>query len=184
MSCCQHRSPWPSLAARLYCPSLPGGYPGLTLYRYRAVVYRFKLIVLTFARPCEGVHRSSSLMSLSLLLQQCPTCLVRLTWVVFVTGGGWPYSCCFVGCCLQDLSNTTRSIFVLLPSSLFSIYFVCIHVVHPYSSIDTTTAWKKLCFISSVRSNFHMTNSLSLAVHTFARCVLMSFSVDETLLPR
>ena len=33
-----------------------------------------------FARPCVGVHksRSTSLMSSSLLLQQCPACLVRL----------------------------------------------------------------------------------------------------------
>ena len=55
------------------------------------------------ACPCEGVHRSTSLMSLSLLLQQCPTCLVHLTLIIFVMGGRWPYSCCFVGCCLQDL---------------------------------------------------------------------------------
>ena len=37
-----------------------------------------------FARPCVGVHKSTSLMSSSLLLQQCPACLVRLTWIVFV----------------------------------------------------------------------------------------------------
>ena len=36
-----------------------------------------------FARPCVGVHKSTSLMSSSLLLQQCPACLVRLTWIVF-----------------------------------------------------------------------------------------------------
>ena len=56
-----------------------------------------------FARPCVGVHKSTSLMSSSLLLQQCPTCLVRLTWIVFVIGGRWPYSWCLVGCCHQDL---------------------------------------------------------------------------------
>ena len=33
-------------------------------------------------------------MSSSPLLQQCPACLVRLTWIVFVMGGKWPYSCC------------------------------------------------------------------------------------------
>ena len=43
-------------------------------------------------------------MSLSLLLQQCPACLVRLTCIVFVMGGRWPYSWCFVGCCCQELS--------------------------------------------------------------------------------
>ena len=55
-----------------------------------------------FARPCEEVHRSTSLMSSSLLFKQCPACLVCLTWIVFMMGGKWPYSCCFVGCCLQD----------------------------------------------------------------------------------
>ena len=39
-----------------------------------------------FARPYVRVHRSTSLMNSSLLLQKCPACLVRLTWIVFVTG--------------------------------------------------------------------------------------------------
>ena len=34
-----------------------------------------------FAQSYEGVHRSTSLMSSSLLLQQCPACLVCLTWI-------------------------------------------------------------------------------------------------------
>ena len=65
-----------------------------------------------FARPCVGVHKSTSLMSLSLLLQECPACLVRLTWIVFVIVGRWPYSWCLVGCCRQDLFNIARSILV------------------------------------------------------------------------
>ena len=63
-----------------------------------------------FARLYVGVHRITSLMSSSLLLQQCPACLVRLTWTVFVMGGRWPHSWCFVGCCVQDLLSITRSI--------------------------------------------------------------------------
>ena len=55
-----------------------------------------------FARPCVGIHKSTSLMSSSLLLQQCPACLVRLTWIVFVIGGRWPYSWCLVGCCCRE----------------------------------------------------------------------------------
>ena len=62
-----------------------------------------------FARPYVGVHWSTSLMSSSLLLQQCPACLVRLTWIVFVMGGSWPYSWCLVRCCHQDLFSITRS---------------------------------------------------------------------------
>ena len=55
-----------------------------------------------FVRPYVGVHRSTSLMSSPLPLQQCPACLVRLTWIVFVMGGRWPYSLFLVGCCRQD----------------------------------------------------------------------------------
>ena len=65
-----------------------------------------------FAQPYVGVHRSTSLMSSSLLLQQCPACLVRLTWIVFVVGGRWPYSWCLVRCCRQDLFNIACSILV------------------------------------------------------------------------
>ena len=65
-----------------------------------------------FARPYVGVHRSTSLMSSSLLLQQCPACLVRLTWIVFVMGGRWPYSWCFLGYCHQDLLNIALNILV------------------------------------------------------------------------
>ena len=45
-----------------------------------------------FTGPYAGVHRITSLMSSSLLLQQCPACLVCLTCIVFVMGGRWPYS--------------------------------------------------------------------------------------------
>ena len=63
-----------------------------------------------FARPCVGVHKNTSRMSSSLLLQQCPACLVRLTWIVFVIGRRWPYNWCLVGCCRQDLFEIARSI--------------------------------------------------------------------------
>ena len=66
-----------------------------------------------FARPCVGIHKRTSLMSSSLLLQQCPACLVRLTWIVFVIGGRWPYSWCLVGCCCQDLFRIARSILAI-----------------------------------------------------------------------
>ena len=66
-------------------------------------------------------------------------------------GGRWSYSCWFLVYCLQDLFNIAQSILVQLPSSFFSIRLVSAHVVHPYSSIDTTVAWKKLRFILSDR---------------------------------
>ena len=47
-----------------------------------------------------------------------------------------------------------------------------------------TAAWKKLRFILSVRSDFHIVDSLLIAAHAFVNLVSMSFSVDSTLLPR
>ena len=44
-----------------------------------------------FDWPYAGVHRSTSLTISSLLLQQCPACLVHLTCIVFEIGGRWPY---------------------------------------------------------------------------------------------
>ena len=122
-------------------------------------------------------------MSSSLLLQQCPACLVHLIWMVFKMGGRLLYSCCFVGCCLQDSFNIANSILVQLPSSFFSMHLVSIHVVHQYSSTDMTTAWGKLGFILSDRFDSHMTDNLSIALCAFASRILMSFSIDETLLP-
>ena len=57
-------------------------------------------------------------------------------------------------------------------------------MVHPYSIIVTTTAWKKSPLILTDWSHFHMIDSLSIAIHMFTRYILISLSVDETLLPR
>ena len=65
-----------------------------------------------FSRPYAGVHRSTSLMSSSLHLQQCPACLVCLAWIVFVMRGRWRYSWWLAGCCRQDLFNIARNILV------------------------------------------------------------------------
>ena len=65
-----------------------------------------------FARPYVGVHRITSVMSSSVLLQQCSACLLRLTWIVFVMGGRWPYCWFLVVFCRQYLFNIARSILV------------------------------------------------------------------------
>ena len=118
-------------------------------------------------------------MSSSLLLQQCPTCFVGLIWMVLEMEGWWSYSCCFVECCFQDLFNIARSILVQLPSSFLSIRLVSVLVVHPYSCMDPTAAWKKLCFILSDKSDFNMTDNRSIADYAFASRILMSFSEER-----
>ena len=170
----------PSLSTPPYRPLLLAGLQVYILYRHRATVCSRP----AFACPCEGVYINTSFKTSSLLLQQCPACLVRLILIVFVMVSWWPYNCCFVGCCLQDLFSIARSILVELLSSFFSICLVSVHVVHPYSSINTTAPREKLRFILSVRSDFHMTGSLSIGVDAFASHVLMSGLVDEILLSR
>ena len=64
------------------------------------------------AWPYAGIHRSTSLMSSFLILLQCPACLVRLTCIVSVMGGRWPYTWCLVGCYRLDLFNIARNILV------------------------------------------------------------------------
>ena len=107
--CHQHRYLWPSLATPPNHSSLPTGPQGYTPYPHRAAVFRFKLVTLLLLGHVKG---SIGVYHSSLLLQQCPACLVRLTLIVFVMGGRWPYSCCFVGCYLQDLFNIAHSILV------------------------------------------------------------------------
>ena len=87
---------------------------------------------LTLACPCEVVQRKMLLMSLSLLLQLCPECLDHLIWMVLEMGGRWPYSCCFVGCCFQDLFNTT-----------FKYIYIYIYIYQPLRS---GRIWHKVHF--------------------------------------
>ena len=55
----------------------------------------------------------------------------------------------------------------------------CINIV----DLTRTLFGKKLRFILSDESDFDIINNLSIAVYAFASRILMSFSVDETLLP-
>ena len=60
-------------------PSIASGRsPGLHPVSAQSCCMLVRNGCLAYARPCEGVHWSTSLMSSSLLLQQYPTCLVRL----------------------------------------------------------------------------------------------------------
>ena len=51
--------------------------------------------------------------------------------------------------------------------------------MHPYSSIDATAAWKKLRFILSIRSDFHIIDSLLIAVHAFVNLVSITELIKE-----
>ena len=87
-------SPLNSHAIRPYHSSL---LAGLSVF-IQSIVYKF-LLIRQHWHVCDGIHRRMSLMSSSLLPQQCPTCLGHFICIVLEMGGRWPYSCCFIGCC-------------------------------------------------------------------------------------
>ena len=87
--------------------------------------------------------------------------------MVCVMGGKWPYSSCFVGCCLQDLLKIGHSILVW-SSFFFSMRFVSVDVVHQQGSIDSVTAWKEFHSVMLKRLDFHWTDNVSIAFHVFA----------------
>ena len=63
--------------------------------------------------------------------------------------------------------------------------YIYIHHMNVPIYLHTYTIYMDLYIhILSVRSDFHMTDSLLIAVHSFVSCMSMSVSVDETLLPR
>ena len=113
-----------------------------------------------FARPYVGVHRSISLMSSSLLLPQCPACLVRLIWIVFVMGAGGRIVGVLWGIAARTYSILLSTFLRNCRQAFFFSRLVSVQVVHPYSSIDTTATWKKLRFILSVRFDFHMIDNI------------------------
>ena len=116
--------------------------------------FRVNFIKIYLQSPTSSIHADS---------------LVRLIRMVFEMGGKRPYSCSFVGCCLQGLFNIARSILVLFPSCLFlyvlSASMQCIHTIVLtqqllgrylvlFYRIDRTS----ICLIAY---------NLSIAVHTF-----------------
>ena len=105
-----------TLNSSLWSISL-GGLQNYSLCSYIAVVDKLLLV----GQHCY-VHVKKPIgegnISLSLLLQQCPTCLVRLVWIVFEMRGKWRYSCFFVWCCFQDSFNIEFICCSRLPFSL------------------------------------------------------------------
>ena len=130
------------------------------------------------------VQRRTSHLSSSLLLQQCPMCFVRLTWIVCEMGGSWLNSCCFVEYCFQDFwkqfaPSLYSSHLDFSPSALFKSWWCSHTLVLTWLQLDRNSR-----FILSERSDFQMIINLSIVVHAFPVRMLTSLSVDEILLLR
>ena len=143
VSCYQPGFPWLFLIICFYHPLPLGGLQDYILCLYRAIIDKFLLVSQHIHIHEKGSIGETS-HSLFLLFQQC---LVQLIWMALEMRSKCLYNCCFVGRCFQDFLNIAYSILVLLLSSFFSIILVSVHVVHPYSSIDTTATWKKLHYV-------------------------------------
>ena len=134
-------SPSLSLAILLFHPSPPAGLLDNIQCPYRAIVDKFLLVVKHMHILVKGSIGERRIWGPPYFNSACPVCLI---WMVLEMGDIWPYSCCFVGWCFQDLFNIVRSILVQFPSSFCSICLVSIQLVHPYSSMDTIAVWKKI----------------------------------------
>ena len=147
MSCGQHGYPWPSLSTSPYHSSPLTGLQGYIPYHHIAAVCMYvRAGRSAFDWPYAGFHRSTSLTKLFLLLQQCPACLVRLAWIVFVIGGRWPYSGALWGVVARICSISQHSC-VIAVKFLLQPFSQRPSSASIASSIDTTAAWKKLRFI-------------------------------------
>ena len=211
MSCRSHGYPWPSLATSPYHSSLLAGLQGYIPYPHIAAVCMFKLVVLLWLghmRGSIGVHHwwvlqqcPACMVRLACIVFETggswpySWCLVKCCHQDYIyigkgvapfptpqcssywKGAFWSQHSCVIAFLVATFLCNCRQAFS-------STILLASQVVHPYSSIDTTAAWKKLLFILSVRSDFHIIESLSIAVHVFVSRVSMSFSIDETLLPR
>ena len=120
-------------------------------------------------------------MSSFLLLQQCPTFLVHLIWMVLEIGSRWSNSCCFAGCYFLDLFGISCSILVQFSSSFLSICLVSTHVVHPYSRKDMTAAWK---IYLSIYQSIYLCIWIYVYIYTYIyiRSCLFVFYGTSTLL--
>ena len=101
------------------------------------------------------VHVRMSHLSSSWLVQRSPAGLVRLTWSDCVTG-----VCGRTAAELWDVASricSRQNVAFLCnsrsPLDFFSMCFVSLHVVHPYSTAGRATAWIKPPLILSERSN-------------------------------
>ena len=121
----------------------------IRLYRTRLLtVYTHSLFMkvlnkwLIPARPCVVVHKRTSLMSSSLLLQHNPLCPVCL---VCEMGGKLPYRYSFVECYFQNLFKTAHGILVQFTYNFFLCVSLasgwCLYIVMKISLVSLTIAF-------------------------------------------
>ena len=104
-----------------------------------------------------------------------------LSWIICEISGS---TAVFWGNGAFRIFQRALTILAFFQSLFFSMRFARISMVHPWNSMDKVTAWKKVRFILSLKSDLYMTINLLTAVHTIAKRTLASLSIDKMLLQR
>ena len=99
---------------------------------------------LAFARPSDGVHESKSLMSSSLLFQQCPACPIHLTWIVFMMVGKWPNTAVLLGVATRTCL-IFRVAFMFSYNQAFSSYAWLMSMQCIHTAVSTRTLLGDKC---------------------------------------
>ena len=86
-------------------------------------------------------------------------------------------------CWVLPLGKLLVAYFCSYNLAFFSRRFVRVQLKEPYSSTDTVTDWNKSHCILSERSNFIISEKLSIATHACPLRMLTSLSIDEILMP-
>ena len=62
------------------------------------------------------------------------SCMSCTFWMILAMEGKWPYRCCFMEFCFQNLFDLARNFLIQFLSRFVSKHFFSVHVVHPYIS--------------------------------------------------
>ena len=172
--------PWLSLSLSLslcicpYYPSLQAGLPNYILFLHSADVNIFLLVANTGASMCCKSIEEHYLWVRPCFANNAPYVL----FVLFAWFLRWEVSGCTT-VVLWGVASRIDSKQAFSPYGLL-VSIWCIHTV----VIILLQFGKKSCFILLDSPDFHMIDNLSIAVHAFARGMLISISVDEMLLTR
>ena len=145
MSRCLHGFPWHSLATRLYRLSLPWGLPGTSLIGTELLYIGFSWLSNLCSSMCRDPQEY-----IAWIFPYFSSSVLHV-WFVYldIFDDGWLVDVQLLFCWMLPprLVQFCSQNSCLIVVKLFLHSLVSVHVVHPFSCIDTITAWKKHCLI-------------------------------------
>ena len=134
-------------------PPASGGHPPAGFYPLRG------LLTGAWGRrrrrhfwPCRtrvgfGPATGPTIKAASCHIPKLVGCMINIrTWMVLEMRGRWPYSCCFVGCCFQDLFKSLEVMY--LCSNKWQLLKLCSHTVVLTQPQGVDFRWKSFDIFS------------------------------------